>query len=94
MAYNYTLTLGEFREATKDLPDDAEIYVDEGDLQYWEVRFASHRTSHPTGALPPVLEHPWAIALEMKQVWNQERDIDHRLDAALGNYGDRKLEGD
>jgi hypothetical protein len=68
-------TLGEFREATKDLPDDAELFVDDGDLQFYEVRFH--------GVLPPVLEHPHVVWLDMGQVWNYERDIDHRIDGWL-----------
>jgi len=31
--------------------------------------------------LPPVLEHPHAITLELGQVWNFERDMDARIDA-------------
>lgn len=70
-----TLTLGEFREKTKDLPDDAEIFADEGDLDFHEVIFH--------GILPPVtaFEYPAVIWLQMGQVWNDERDIDVRIDA-------------
>lgn len=80
----YTLTLGELRRLTSQLPDDTEIFVDDGSLQFFEVRLKSYGS--PRGALPPVLEHPHALLLELGQVWNEERDLDHRVDAALGNY--------
>jgi hypothetical protein len=75
-----TMTLGEFREATKDLPNDTEIFVNDGDFRYQGVHIASHLT------LAPVLGHPWVVTLDLGQVWNEERDIDSRIDGALGNY--------
>lgn len=76
--YKVTMTLGEFRAATRDLPDDAEIFVDEGDLAFYEVRLHD--------ILPPVtaFEHPAAIWLEMGQAWNEERDMFARVDARHG----------
>lgn len=74
-----TMTLGEFRERTKNLPDDAEIFIDEGDLGFHDATIR--------GVLPAsALGHPAAIWLDMGQEWNHERDIDDRLDAFLGNY--------
>ena len=66
------MNLGEFREKTKDLPDDAEIFVDEGDLQFAEATFRA--------VLPAKLANPAAIWLQMGQIWNYERDIDTRID--------------
>lgn len=68
-------TLGEFREATKDLPDDTEIFVDQGDLDFYEATVR--------GVLPPVLEHPYVVWLNLGQVWSHERDIDARIDGWL-----------
>jgi hypothetical protein len=70
------MKLGEFRNLTRDLPDDTDILVNEGDLQFAEVDI-----DH---ILPPVLEHSNVILLGSGQVWNYELDLDARLDAHLG----------
>ena len=67
------MKLGELRRLLADLPDDADIFVDMGDLQFHEVRLRYK--------LPPVLDHSYAVILEMGQVWNAEYDLDMRLDA-------------
>jgi len=73
------MSLGEFRELTKDLPDDAHILVDDGDLDFYEIRLRA--------VLPPVLDHPYAIWLEMGQAWNIDLDMDARVDAEIGYQG-------
>jgi len=67
------MNLGEFRQLTDELPDSTELFADQGDLQMWDLRVGM--------VLPPVLEHPHAITLELGQVWNFERDMDARIDA-------------
>lgn len=69
------MTLTEFHAATKDLPGDAELFVDHGDLRFAEVR---HHVN-----LPPVPTHPWAVILELGPVRNDERDLDARFEAHL-----------
>jgi hypothetical protein len=69
------VNLGEFRKATADLPDDTDIFIDLGDLEWMETDLGYK--------LPPVLDHPWAISLEAGQVCNYEYDIDTRID---GNH--------
>lgn len=69
------MTLGEFREATKDLPDDAHIILHEGDLDFHEASIDR--------ILPPVLEHPYAIGLVMGQPIGLDLDMDARLDASF-----------
>lgn len=76
--YKVTLTLAEFRQATKDLPGNTELFVTDGMLDFYEVQFG---TSSP---LPSTQRYPAAVYLEMGQVWNAERDIDSRLDTAMG----------
>jgi hypothetical protein len=71
-----TMTLGEFRERTKGLPDDTDIMVDEGNLIFFEIRVR--------WVLPPVLDHPHCVTLEMGQSWNHELDLDARVDAQIG----------
>ena len=71
------MNLGQFREATKDLPDSAEILCEnEEPLQFYDVEIRWR--------LEPVLEHGWAILLEPGQCWNAELDLDARIDAKLG----------
>jgi hypothetical protein len=69
-----TITLKELLEAvlaqTRD--ENAEIFVDGGDLDFYEVRLRT--------VLPADGEHPPVIWLEMGQVWNEERNIDNRID--------------
>ncbi len=36
--------------------------------------------------LPPVLEHSYAIIIDLSQVINYEFDLDVRIDAQLGDY--------
>lgn len=73
--FKVTMTVGELRELIKDLPDEAEVFADQGDLEYYEVRHA--RT------LKATKEYPAAFALELGQIWNAERDIDARIDDYL-----------
>lgn len=73
------MTLGELRRRTHDLPDDTQILGDLGDLQMWDLTLGM--------TLPPVLNHPWAITLQLGQVWNYELDIDARIDARHGTRG-------
>lgn len=69
------MTLGELREATKDLPDDTEIVLQAGDLDFYEARIDR--------ILPPVLEHPYCLSLVMGQPINIDLDMDARLDASF-----------
>jgi hypothetical protein len=75
------MNLGEFRNQTKDLPDDAVIFMDDGTLDF---KFAEVYIRH---VLPPVLNHSFAVTLEMGQIWNQEFDLDARVDAVIGYDG-------
>lgn len=66
------MKLGELRKLLADIPDDADVLMDEGDLQFAEVNVKY--------ALAPVLGHPHAVLLDMGQVWNYELDLDNRID--------------
>lgn len=70
-----SMTLKEFREWTKDLPDESVIYVDEGDIEFVEVR--------PRGILPATATQAPLIWLEMGQTWTSEVDGHLRVDAWL-----------
>lgn len=73
------MSLGEFRRLTAHLPDETDVLMDaEGELEYAEVRIHA--------ILPPVLDHPYALLLETGQVWNEDLDLDARIDAQIGNY--------
>lgn len=67
--------LGDLRKALANLPDNTDLFMDEGDLRFAEVRI--HQV------LPGTPEHAPAILLEMGQVWNEEFNLDARLDAQL-----------
>lgn len=67
------MKLGDFRRLTQNLPDEADILVDLGDLEFMEV--LHHRI------YPPALEHSYAIRLVSGQVVNYELDMDARVDA-------------
>lgn len=71
-----TTTLGDLREALKDLPDDTTLFVDDGMMDYYEIR-----VNH---VLPPVMDNPPAVILEMGQVFNLEYDLTLRVDVAIG----------
>lgn len=64
------MNLGEFREKTKHLPDDADLVVDMGDGSYWEIGIGR--------SFLPVLEHPWTLALEAGSEVTMELDLHHR----------------
>lgn len=67
------MKLGEFREATKDLPDDTDVLCEnEEPLHFYDL--------HIEFKLEPVLDHPWAVLLMPEQCWNYELDLDHRID--------------
>lgn len=68
------MTLGELRKATANLPDDTDIFIDLGDLEWMET--------HLGYLLPPVLDHPWAFSLNAGQIINYEYDIDNRIDGS------------
>lgn len=69
------MNLGEFRRLTKDLPDDADILGNPGGGEISEIH------TDVTQVLPPVLEHPYAVILNLgQQVWI-ELDLDARRDA-------------
>ena len=70
-----SMTLKDFREWTKDLPDDAVIYVDEGDIEFVEVS--------PHGILPATADQPPLIWLQMGQTWTYEVNGHPRVDAWL-----------
>ena len=67
------MNLGELRKATQHLPDDTDIFIDLGDLDWMESSLGY--------LLPPVLEHGYAFSLVVGQVWNYEYNIDDRIDA-------------
>jgi len=70
------MKLGEFREKTKDLPDDTDMLMEaEEHMQYNEMFFR--------WILPPVLDHPYVVLFEGGQIWNYELDLDARIDARL-----------
>lgn len=73
------VNLGQFKEWTKDLPDDAEIILNEGDI----VEFYEATTGH---ILVPALEMPYAVILFMGQPVTLDQYLDERLDVHLGNY--------
>lgn len=66
------MTLGEFREATKDVPDDAEMVMDEGGLEFYEIRVRT--------VLPPNGGYPHALWLEMGQPITMDKDLHRRID--------------
>lgn len=70
------MTLGELRETFKDLPDDTQIFMDDGDMTYNEIRVRH--------ILPAVLDNPPALVLEMGQPFNLEYDLELRVDVAIG----------
>lgn len=68
------MNLGEFRQLTKDLPDDTDVIGDAGDAEFSEFH------TYQTEILPPVgvLGHPHCVILHMGQpVW-VELDLDAR----------------
>lgn len=72
------LTLGDFREATKNLPDDTHLLAEcEEDLKFNELSIEF--------ILEPVLDNPWAVLMVGGQVWNYELDLDSRIDAKLNS---------
>lgn len=73
------MNLGEFRKQTKDLPDDTQIVMDEGTLDFYEISIRH--------ILSPVLEHSYAVTLEMGQPINSDLDMEHRIDAVIEYYG-------
>ena len=64
-----SMKLGELRKLLADIPDDADVLMDEGDLQFAEVNVKY--------VLPPVLGHSHAVLLDMGQVWNYD-DANYR----------------
>jgi hypothetical protein len=67
-----TLAWWELQYKLSDLPGETEIFVDMGDLEMYEVRINK--------VLPATKDHPVALILELGQVWNEERDMDRRID--------------
>lgn len=70
------MNLGDFRKLTANLPDDSDILVDLGDLEFMEVWLERRHI------LPPVLDHSYAVWLSAGQVVNYELDMDARVDAS------------
>ena len=70
------MTWGRLKELLVLCPDDAYVLVDDGDLRFAEVWL--RRVMDRTKDQPPVV---W---LETGQIWNEELDIDRRLDEYLG----------
>lgn len=62
---------------TAKLPDDTELFVDEGALQFAEVTLSSWHV------LPATAHQAPAVLLDSGQVWNEEYELDARLDASL-----------
>lgn len=80
-------TLGEFRRITVSLPDETEMFCEDDEaLQFAEVNLMTNL--NPTGALPGEIDHPPALLMTRGQVWNYERDLDRRIDIALGMFED------
>lgn len=72
------MNLGEFRKLTAGLPDDADILVELGDLEFMEVDLVQRHILPPQQALG----HSYAIWLTAGQVVNDELDMDARVDAS------------
>lgn len=72
------MTLGDLRKATQHLPDNTEIVLDEGDLDFCEARIFA--------LLPPAHGHPWAVWIEMGQEVTLDKDLERRVDAYLDRY--------
>lgn len=70
------MTLGEFRELTKDLPDDTDLLIEPEPYEFHEL---SHKWT-----LPPVLEHSFALWLSYGQEVTEDLDMDARVDATFG----------
>jgi hypothetical protein len=68
------MDLGEFRQATKDLPDDTDLVVDLGDGDNCELSLQQ--------TLPPVLEHSYCVILQAGGEVYIQLDIDARIDAS------------
>lgn len=73
------LTMGEFRKRTAHVPDDAYLVADEGDCEAWDLQVNQ--------IYPPVLDQPYLVVLGLGQIWSEELDYHHRIDArhALGD---------
>lgn len=71
---------GELKTLLKDVPDDADLLVDEGELEFAEITLR--------WILPPVLEHPYAVTFDVDHVCNIELDMDARVDARLDFGGE------
>lgn len=69
------MNLGEFRKLTAHLPDDAELFGDEGDVEAWEL--------HLGEIYPPVLDLPYAVVLNFGQPVTEDIDYHARVDARL-----------
>jgi hypothetical protein len=69
------MNLGEFREQTKELPDDTIITVDLGDGEACET------WDDLGGKFPPVLEHPWLIVIQAGSEVTLDVELDMRRDA-------------
>lgn len=68
------MKLGEFRQLTKDLPDDTDLVGDAGDAEFCEFRTEQTEILLPVG----VLGHPFCVIVRMgQQVW-VELDLDAR----------------
>ncbi len=76
------MNLGEFRKATEHLPDNTDVLGDQGDLEMWEL--------HLGRILPPVLDLPYAITVELGQIVNYELNIDDRIDALHATHSGPK----
>jgi hypothetical protein len=68
------MNLGEFRQKTAHLPDDTDIVIHGGDLDFYEGEIDR--------ILPPVLDHPYLIGLVECQPINEDLDMDARIDAS------------
>lgn len=68
------MNLKEFRELTKDLPDDMEIVVDDGSLNFF------HGVRHTTNFFA-VMDLPGVVWLEMTEEVTEDYDMGHRIDA-------------
>lgn len=72
----FIMTLGEFREKTKNLADDTVLVAEMEE----EFKFNEMQIKH---IFDPVLDHPAVIWLDGSQVVNAELDMDIRLDVYL-----------
>lgn len=72
------MTVGEMKEAIKDLPDDYEVVIDGADVEDCEIA-----ELHLDSLYTPHLDHTGLVVLSAGQPISEDYDYHVRLDVAL-----------